>query len=103
MPADYACTDPSGVTACVGSVPDGVSIDTTTPGEHTFFVFGMDELGNISEEVTYTVTDDTGPTVTITTPADGASYAVGQNVIADFTCEDEAGRRFRHRHLRRHR
>ncbi len=92
VPADYACTDPSGVTACVGSVPDGASIDTSTSGEHTFFVFAKDVLGNTSsEEVTYTVTDDTAPTVTIITPADGATYAVGQNVIADFTCEDEAG------------
>ena len=66
--------------------------DTTTPGEHTFFVFAQDVLGNISaDSVTYTVTDDTGPTVTIMTPADGADYAAGQNVIADFTCSDEAG------------
>ncbi len=92
VPADYACTDPSGVTACVGSVPDGVSIDTTTPGEHSFIVFGMDELGNVSsEEVTYTVTDDSGPVVMISSPTDGASYGQGQNVIADFTCQDEAG------------
>ena len=32
VPADYACTDPSGVTACVGSVPDGASIRHDHPG-----------------------------------------------------------------------
>ena len=35
--------------------------------------------------------DLTPPTVTITTPADGAVYAVGQVVLADYDCTDEAG------------
>lgn len=35
--------------------------------------------------------DDTAPTITITTPADGASYILGSTVLADYTCEDETG------------
>ena len=35
--------------------------------------------------------DLTPPTVTITTPADGAVYTVGQVVLADYDCADEAG------------
>ena len=35
--------------------------------------------------------DGTDPSVTITTPPDGASYTLGQAVNADYACEDEAG------------
>jgi hypothetical protein len=35
--------------------------------------------------------DTTAPTITITTPADGANYLVGASIIADYTCQDEAG------------
>jgi hypothetical protein len=35
--------------------------------------------------------DTTAPTITITTPADGATYLLGQAVAADYTCQDEAG------------
>ena len=35
--------------------------------------------------------DSTAPTVTITTPANGATYIKGQSVAADFSCQDETG------------
>ena len=35
--------------------------------------------------------DSTAPTVTITTPANGATYIKGQSVAADFLCQDETG------------
>ena len=35
--------------------------------------------------------DSTAPTITITTPAEGATYLLGQVVIADYACQDEAG------------
>jgi hypothetical protein len=35
--------------------------------------------------------DTTAPVVTITTPADGASFSLNQVVLADFSCTDEAG------------
>ena len=35
--------------------------------------------------------DIAAPTVTITSPADGATYVLGQSVAADYACADEAG------------
>jgi CSLREA domain-containing protein len=35
--------------------------------------------------------DSTPPAVTLTTPAEGAIYTLNQAVLADYTCEDEAG------------
>jgi len=35
--------------------------------------------------------DTTAPTITITTPVDGAAYLLNQNVLADFACQDEPG------------
>jgi Tol biopolymer transport system component len=35
--------------------------------------------------------DDAGPTVTITTPTDGATYAQGSTVLADYQCSDGSG------------
>lgn len=34
---------------------------------------------------------DTPPTITITTPPEGAAYTLGQVVLADYACQDEAG------------
>ncbi len=36
-------------------------------------------------------TDDTPPTITLTTPADGATYLLNQLVHADYSCADEEG------------
>ena len=35
--------------------------------------------------------DTTPPTITITTPAEGATYVLGQSVLADYGCTDESG------------
>jgi hypothetical protein len=39
--------------------------------------------------ITYTLVDVTGPTITIATPADGATYNAGQVVNADYSCTDD--------------
>src|SRR5262249_21721358 len=39
----------------------------------------------------YTVVDVTAPTITLTTPPEGAVYSQGQVVNADYSCADEAG------------
>ncbi len=59
VPADYACTDNgSGVASCVGSVPAGEPIDTTSTGTKNFTVTASDAAGNAStRNVTYTVVD----------------------------------------------
>jgi len=55
--ADYACTDDSGFAECLGTVPDGQPIDTSTPGTKVFNVVTTDLAGQTppSEVRTYTV------------------------------------------------
>jgi Ca2+-binding RTX toxin-like protein len=91
--ADYECTDgESGIASCVGPVPDGDPIDTSSLGSHDFTVTAFDNAGNTRAVThTYTVTDvpdTTDPTVSIATPQNGASFTQGQTVIADYSCTD---------------
>ena len=95
--ADYDCTDEaggSGLATCAGPVANGDPIDSSL-GTHTFTVNATDVAGNPGgASSTYLVTvppDLRPPTVTITTPADGAVYTVGQVVLADYGCTDETG------------
>ena len=93
--ADYACADEaggSGLASCVGTVADGAAIDTATLGAHTFSVTATDDAGNDrTVSVGYTVSDQTDPTVTITSPVDGAQVVRHASVVADYACADEAG------------
>ena len=93
--ADFSCSDElggSGLVSCVGDVDNGLPIDTTTAGPHSFTVTATDGDGN-STPVThnYTVLDVTPPTVTITTPAEGAIYDPNATVIVLYVCSDELG------------
>ena len=87
---DYDCTDAgTGVVSCVGDLPDGTALDTTSPGTYTFTVVGTDGAGNVTTvTVIYEVVDTVAPAVTIVTPADGAAYEVGAVVEADYVCTD---------------
>jgi hypothetical protein len=93
--ADYSCADEengSGIESCTGDVADGADVDTSVLGEHTFTVDAADRAGNTATaSATYTVVDRTAPTIALGTPADGAVYALGQQVAADYSCADEAG------------
>lgn len=93
--ADYSCADEeggSGIAACTGTVPDGAAIDTASLGAHTFTVTGIDNAGNeTAETVSYTVTDQTAPTVALVTPRDGANYRLFSIVVVDYGCADEPG------------
>lgn len=93
--ADYSCSDEaggSGLATCTGTVPNGASIDTSSVGQKSFKVDATDNAGNASSKtVTYTVADRGGPTIAITTPADGAVYSKGQRVLAAYTCADQPG------------
>jgi len=97
--ADYDCRDEpggSGIATCRGSVPDGEPLELAR-GEHTFMVTAVDRAGNVARrKVVYTVSrpprkDDVGPSITITSPAAGRVYVVGESVLADYGCSDEPG------------
>jgi hypothetical protein len=52
--ASYSCTDAgSGVASCVGPVPSGSNIDTSTTGGKTFEVHATDAAGQTSSETHY--------------------------------------------------
>jgi hypothetical protein len=93
--ADYGCADEtsgSGVDTCVGDVPNGADVDTSTLGEHSFTVTATDHAGNAASAVAhYTVVDVTAPQITIATPSQGAAYDLGQQVSASYSCADEDG------------
>ena len=93
--ADYSCTDEengSGLQSCVGDVPDGGAVDTSTLGGHTFTVQATDRAGNTgSKSVNYTVVDRTAPVISVATPSAGAVYGLGESVAADYSCADEPG------------
>ena len=92
--AAYSCTDGvgggTGVRRCEGTVPNGSPIYTATLGEHEFKVSVENGAGNRgSRIVNYRVVDTTRPTVRINTPTHGATYRLGQHVVADYDCADE--------------
>jgi len=94
--ADYSCEDDAGGLgmlegACVG-LPVGTPLDTSRVGTFSFWVDAFDRAFNHDAEVVhYTVVDRTPPAITITSPAAGATYTLGQFVTADFGCEDREG------------
>ena len=98
--AAYTCTDPtvagqatSGIATCTGTVANGSPIDTSTLGTHSFSVSSTDNAGNPSTTTfDYNVIvpsgDTTPPTITITSPTNGAIYSLNQAVAAGYTCTD---------------
>jgi WD40 repeat protein len=92
--AKYSCTDPdSDLVSCVGDVPSGTPIDTSSLGWKTFTVTAEDSQGNratVTHE--YKVIDVTRPTITIRFPHfTDRAFLLGQQVATDFSCADEAG------------
>jgi hypothetical protein len=93
--ADYSCADEangSGMDACVGDLPEGADVDTTTLGQHSFTVTATDHAGNTGSAVAhYTVVDATAPQIALATPPDAAVYDLGEQVAASYSCADEDG------------
>jgi hypothetical protein len=69
------------------------SLSNLADGSHTFQVRAIDEAGNVDvSPASYTWTvDTTAPTITLTKPAEGDSYIVGEDVKANYTCSDGTG------------
>lgn len=62
---------------------------TLRDGEHELTYSARDAQGNESLPHTRTIRVDTGlPTLSVITPAQGATYAPGETVVADYACED---------------
>jgi hypothetical protein len=93
--AAYSCADEaggSGLASCTGTVGNGEGIDTTSVGQKSFTVEATDNAGNpASKTVTYTVVDRAAPEIAITSPADGAVYSLGEEVLAAYSCSDQDG------------
>jgi glutamyl endopeptidase len=95
--AQYTCADDaggSGMASCTGTVANGSPINTSTLGQQTFTVNAADNAGNTQQvSRTYTVVagDTTGPTITVTSPVQGAVVEKGAVVLADFACTDPSG------------
>lgn len=95
LTAEFECSDVDGpgIASCKGTVGNGKKIDTKKPGIHQFSVTAKDRAGITATTVVgYTVVADTEkPTITVTTPEDGGSYAMKSVALADYSCADEAG------------
>jgi Tol biopolymer transport system component len=92
--AKYSCTDPDGdLVSCVGDVPNGAPIDTSSYGWKTFTVTAEDAAGNRSSVThEYRVADLTRPNIIIRFPTfTDRAFLLGQEVRTDFSCEDEPG------------
>jgi hypothetical protein len=92
---DYGCEDDPGglgILACSSNIPVGSPLDTSKLGTFSFTVTAVDQQLNISQQtIQYSIVDTTPPRITFTSPADGASYTVGQQVWASFSCDDGNG------------
>ena len=89
---DFSCGDEggSGLASCVGTVADGELLDTSQLGEVSVTVTARDHAGNETVVTnTVTVVDERKPTISVTTPAEGAVYELGSRVLADYSCADE--------------
>ena len=91
----YFCTSEiSFVVSCDGNLGLGDPLDPT-PGTHQLTVTATDVEGRQSRaSVSYTIIgapDRTPPTIAIDSPADGATYGLGDNVTVHYSCADEPG------------
>jgi hypothetical protein len=95
--ADYACEDdPGGLGLyegyCAGTIPVGAQIDTSQIGTFSLTVTTVDLEFNVAQEtIHYSVADRTPPTIWFASPGNGATYTLGEQVWAAYSCDDHNG------------
>src|SRR5439155_21895710 len=92
VPIDYSWNRlvAGGIQSRSGHPPAGSLPDTSRPGPHTFTVSAVDNQSDVSTKtITYTVVAP--PTISITSPPEGASYRLGASVAADYSCSSHDG------------
>ncbi len=73
------------------NVPDGDWTSGLDDGDYTVTAKQQDGAGNEGSASNGFQVDTKAPTITITRPPNGASYANGQSVTALYSCQDETG------------
>ena len=94
VPTSFTCADPTGpgIATCTdsNSASSPGALHTSASGTFTYTVTATSSDGQTgTATIAYTVAGI--PTATITTPATGHTYAVGQVVPTGFTCADPTG------------
>jgi hypothetical protein len=96
--ARFTCTDRSGsgLASCTATldgraVANNALLDTIHGGAHTLSVRAVDRLGSVATSSSRYTVDVTPPTIVLTMPPASASYTVGTDVRASYSCADTGG------------
>ncbi len=99
VPTSFSCSEGAGgpgIASCNDSTGTNTQsggsghLDTSTPGSHTYTITATSSDGLTgSDSITYAVA--AAPSATIQSPANGMSFARGQDVKTTFSCTEGAG------------